>query len=353
MATKIVERSKPRLSSLDELFKLDETNGQAATQPAATVDATEHSQDTIFTVLPFSLMDDYPGHPFRLYEGERKADMVDSIRQRGILQPLILRDKGNGRYNILSGHNRKYCGIEAGRDSGPVIIKKNLSDEEAWIYVVETNLIQRSFSDMSHSEKAAVLSLQHSKMFSQGKRNDILAEIKRLESPHEISKNLTSVEFRKSSNTRDTLAKEYGLTSNQIALYLRANQLIDPLKIRMDNDEFPLSVASQLSFLKESEQKAIDKCIGLNGFKVDMKKAGVLRVYSGEAKLDDDNIYLILNGTLGSSPQKKRSPTIRLKQRVYKQYFAPGQRSSEIEAVIEKALDYYFSHQQQIHEQES
>lgn len=343
MATKAAERPKPRLSNLDELFKLDEANNQPAAKPAATIEASEQPKDTVLAILPFSLMDDFQDHPFRLYEGERKADMVDSIRDKGILQPLILRDKENGRYDILSGHNRKYCGIEAGLDAAPVIIKKNLSDEEAWIYVVETNLIQRSFADMSHSEKAAVLSVQHSKLFSQGKRNDILEEIKRLENPHEINEKSTSAEFRKSSNTRKALAEEYSLKPNQIALYLRVQQLIDSLKIRLDNDECPLSAAADLSFLKEPEQKAVDKCMDLNGFKADVKKAAALRGYSERGKLDDEKMYLILNGELGQPPKKKRTPTFKIKPKVYSLYFSPGQKASEIEEVVEKALALYFN----------
>lgn len=168
MATKVVERPKPRLNNLDELFKLNEdTDNQPekVSKPKLTVIETSSPiQTTIFTTVPFALMDDFNGHPFRLYEGERKSDMVDSIRDKGILQPLILRPKQNGRYEILSGHNRKYCGIEANLSEAQSIIKTNLTDEEAWIYVIETNLLQRSFSEMLESEKAAILSLQHSKL---------------------------------------------------------------------------------------------------------------------------------------------------------------------------------------------
>ena len=85
--------------------------------------------------------------------------------------------------------------------------------------------------------------------------------------------------------------------------------------MRLDNNEFPLSVAADLSFLKETEQNAIDKCMELNGFKADVKKATALRGYSEKGKLDDDKIYLILNGEMGQPPKKKRAPTIRLKQR--------------------------------------
>lgn len=346
MATKAAERPKPRLNNLDELFKLNEESGNQPVRPTLVSASTEVppvNPDTVFTVLPFSLMDDYPNHLFRLYTGQRKDDMTESIRSKGILQPLILRAKEDGRYTILSGHNRKYNGIDAGLDKAPVIIKYNLTDDEAQMYVIETNLMQRSFADMLPSEKAAVLAMYHSKMFSQGKRNDILAELKMLENPHDTNENSTSAEFRKSSNTRKALAEEYGLKPNQIALYLRVHQLIEPLKVRLDNNEFPLSVAADLSFLKETEQNAIDKCMELNGFKADVKKATALRGYSERGKLDDDKIYLILNGEVGQPPKKKRAPTIRLKQKIYSQYFTPNQKTSEIEEVIEKALALYFS----------
>ena len=75
---------------------------------------------------------------------------------------------------ILAGHNRVNAAKLAGLSEVPAIILENISDEEAWIYIIETNLMQRSFADMSHSEKAAVIATQHSKLFSQGKRNDII-----------------------------------------------------------------------------------------------------------------------------------------------------------------------------------
>lgn len=358
MATKAaIERPKPRLNNLDELFKLNEDNTSQPARPTLVPAATEASpenQDTVFTILPFSLMNDFEEHPFRLYEGERKRDMVDSIKDKGILQPLILRPKENGRYEILSGHNRKHCGIEAGLDAAPVIIKKNLSDEEAWIYVIETNILQRSFSEMLDSEKAAVLSLEHSKLFSQGKRNDILEELKKLENPYDIKDNSTSSQIATKLRTDQKIGDEYGLAKDTVARYVRIhNHLCTVLKSRLDNGTIGFIPAVTLSFLKEKEQILVDKSIELNGFKVDVKKSDILRGYSEREKLNEDNIYLILNGELGQPPKKKRAPTFRLKQKVYSQYFTPGQKTSEIEEVIEKALEFYFSHQNRNREQET
>lgn len=163
-----------RIKSMDELLM--------AVEPEATTVSAKGG----VVRLKFSQVDPYPDHPFRLYSGERLEDMIASISNYGILTPMIVRTKADGRYEMLAGHNRMNAGTLAGIDEGDFIVKENLSDEEAWMYVIETNVMQRSFADMFISEKAAVLSLRHSKMFSQGKRNDIIAELKMLENPQYI-----------------------------------------------------------------------------------------------------------------------------------------------------------------------
>ena len=95
-------------------------------------------------------------HPFKLYQGDRLNDMVESIKEHGILTPVIVRKLGSG-YEMLAGHNRHNAAKLAGLTEIPVIVKEDLTDDEAWIYVVETNVIQRSFSDLTISERIAVL----------------------------------------------------------------------------------------------------------------------------------------------------------------------------------------------------
>lgn len=95
-------------------------------------------------------------HPFHLYEGERLEDMVASVREHGILNPVIVQEIDGG-YEMLSGHNRMNAAKLVGLKDIPAIVKTDLSEEEAYVYVIETNLMQRSFSDLLISEKAAVL----------------------------------------------------------------------------------------------------------------------------------------------------------------------------------------------------
>lgn len=116
-------------------------------------------------------------HPFHLYEGERLDDMVESIKEHGILNPVIVRKMHYG-YEMLSGHNRQNAGKLAGLTQIPAIVKENLSDADAYVYVIETNLMQRSFTDLSISEKAAVLAERYDKVLYQRKRDEIMEALK-------------------------------------------------------------------------------------------------------------------------------------------------------------------------------
>ena len=131
-------------------------------------------------MLPVKSIQPFHDHPFHLYEGERLEDMIASVKEHGVLNPVIVQKLDTG-YEMLSGHNRWNAAKLAGLKEIPAIVKTDLSEEEAYVYVIETNLMQRSFSDLAISEKAAVLKARYEKGSCQGKRNDILNEIARLE----------------------------------------------------------------------------------------------------------------------------------------------------------------------------
>ena len=131
--------------------------------------------------IEIDLLEAYHDHPFTLYTGKRLNDMVESVKENGILNPIIVLKKEDGAYEILSGHNRVNAAKIAKIKSIPCIIKENLSEEEAYTYVIETNLMQRSFSDLLPTEKALVLKVRYEKIASQGKRNDLQKEINNLD----------------------------------------------------------------------------------------------------------------------------------------------------------------------------
>ena len=154
----------------------------------------------------------FRNHPFRLYEGERLQEMVDSIREHGVLRPAIVLQTDDG-YEMLAGHNRQNAARIAGLDKIPAIVKKDLTEEEAYVYVIETNVIQRSFSELLPSEKGEVLTERYEKVVCQGKRNDILQEIARLEGKE------ISCGHGVHKKTRDSIGEEYGMVGRNAARY--------------------------------------------------------------------------------------------------------------------------------------
>ena len=326
-----------RLKNLDELLNLND-GVNPLEQSISLIEIQPNHKRTVTFIAIVKLIP-FSGHPFRLYEGERLDDMVASIRVNGVLVPIIVR-RLESIFEILAGHNRVNAAKLAGLEEVPAITLENVSDEDAMVYVIETNLIQRSFADMTHSEKAAVIALHHSKMFSQGKRNDILVQIKRLENPHEYKGEGTSAEIHKSEGTRESIASEYSLKPNRVALYLRIQQLIAPLKERLDKEEYALSVASYLSFLKESEQVLIADCMGHSNLSIDIKKANLLRQYSSKGKLNAESVFRILSGE--TKPKPNRTPTVKVSKAVYAKYFKPTQSEKEVQDIVEKALAMYF-----------
>lgn len=293
--------------------------------------------------MDFSQMEPFPNHRFKLYEGQQLDDMVESIRQFGILLPIILWHTEEGRHIILSGHNRKNAAQLAGLNKGPVIIRENLTPEDAILIVTETNLRQRSFSDMSHSERAYCLAQHYEALKSQGKRNDLLTEIEMLLNPHGCEKNSTSSEVQTKSRSDSKLGQDYGLSRDKVAKYIRISGLIDPIISRVDTEEIAFLAAYDLSFVEDtSKQQQIDDLMESDSYKVDMKKAELLRSYYETGKLTDTAIEQILSGEKTRKPKSSKPQPVKIKPAVISKYFTPQQTQKEIEETIDKALALYF-----------
>lgn len=253
-------------------------------------------------------------------------------------------------YEMLAGHNRQNAAAIANREL-PCIVKENLSDEDAWIYVIETNVLQRSFSEMLPSEKAAVLALRYSKMICQGRRNDIIEELKRLENPDEIRENPTSGTQCHRTKSRDILGAEYDLKGRAVANYLRINELITPLKRRIDDAEFPIVVAVQLSYLTEQEQQMVDDVLSGSEYKVNEGKVVLLREYTG--KLTPERTEQILSGEFNRKPKKSTATAFKVKPAIYKKYFTTSISQKEFDSIVDEALALYFAQKGQESEQEA
>lgn len=277
----------------------------------------------------------FANHPFHLYEGERLSDMVESIREHGVLVPVIVRQTEGG-YEMLAGHNRQNAARLAGMKEIPAIVKKDLSDQDAYVYVIETNVIQRSFSELRPSEKAAVLALRYEKITCQGRRNDIVEEIAQL-SGVEVPE--TCVHDEHKLKSRDSLGEEYGLSGSSVNRLLRVNQLVPEFKDRLDAGEISLVAAVDLSYLPNEEQKRVSAKQGLS---LEPKTTKVLKEEAGG--LDDERLAEIADGKLALRPAKGMSVKIPAEMR--EKYFA-GASAKDVAAIVEQALAAWFERKEE------
>lgn len=130
----------------------------------------------VSTSLQYKDIKSFHEYPFYLYEGEHLKDMLESICEHGVLNPVTVRTCSDG-YEMYVGHNRMNAANLAGPKEILVIEKVDLSDEDAYVYVIETNMIQRFFAVLLPSEKAAVTVAHYDKVCCQSKRNDIIKEL--------------------------------------------------------------------------------------------------------------------------------------------------------------------------------
>lgn len=284
----------------------------------------------------------YENHVFQLYEDERKSDMIQSIQENGILTPLIVREKGEG-YEILAGHNRFACGKAAGLTEFPCIIK-NADDAEAELIVTVTNLHQRSLSDMSHSQKAKAIKTYYNAVKSQGKRNDLLNEMKILlenaDKADEIKENATSRHCGEKLNGAAKAADEYGLSARTISRYLRVAELNCDFLELLDSGNINLLAAVEISFLTQEEQNLVYRYITENDLKIDMKKAKEIRSLSKGKKLNEFSLPSVW--AKKQKEKKKQSTTVKLKREELSEFFTEADSDAEIMEVIKTALQFYF-----------
>lgn len=269
-------------------------------------------------------------HPFHLYEGDRLEDMVVSVREHGILNPVIVQEIDGG-YEMLSGHNRMNAAKLVGLKEIPAIVKTDLSEEEAYVYVIETNLMQRSFSDLLISEKAAVLKARYEKGACQGKRNDILKEIAKLEG--KTLDDTTCGHGDHKLKTRDSIGKEYELSGSSVGRLLKLNDLIKPFKDMVDRGALYTKVALQLAFLPEEERDMVFRVMNEEKTKITSEMVANLRSHSGSLTEAKIKRYLSKN------PIKKKC--YKVPARIVEKYFE-GMDPNTVDSIVEQALAAWF-----------
>ena len=325
---------KKRIININDLFS-DEDN------------ILESSDSGIKEIYLYKLVP-FRNHPFKLYEGQRLEDMVESIKEHGVITPIIVRPLPiqEEQYEILSGHNRANAAKIVGLEKIPAVIKEGLTDEEAMLIVTETNLIQRSFSELSHSEKARIIAERHKAIKQQGKRTDLINEVEMLSNTDGCAENPTFVQFDKKMKSNEKLGEKYDLSPATISRYLKIDMLIDKLKTRLDNkEEIPLMAAVNLSFLKVDEQEIIEGILKEKNFKIDIKKAEILKSFSKGRNFNYDKAYEVLSGKYFNKPKKSQKPkfTPRFTKDIVEKYVTDEVSIKDIENIIEDYLKEYFS----------
>ena len=258
-------------------------------------------------MLPVDGIRPFRNHPFHLYEGERLDDMVESVQEHGVLVPAIVRTVPGG-YEMLAGHNRLNAARLAGLTEIPAIVKEDLPDVEAYVYVIETNMLQRSFNDLSVSERIAVLAERYDKVCGTKKREEILAELQALNGGggHDVHQQAKSWEL---------LGKELGLTGRHVARYVRCKELIPEFKDMLDDGSLTMVSAVELSYLPEEEQAA--------------------------GSLSEGKAQEILGVDRPVKTDAEKPVSVKLPAKLYSRYFS-NVAAKDVQGILEAAVEQYF-----------
>lgn len=308
---------------------------------ASAIDLLEQDYNSVvggvrFTELPLNQIQPFHDHRFRPYEGERLEDMVESVKAHGVLNPVIVQRLDADRFEMLAGHNRLHAAELAGLKTIPALVKENLTEEEALAYVIETNLMQRSFSDMLPSEQAAVLAVRHEKLSCQGRRNDIIRELQLLETGEVPTSSPVGTKLGSLAQT----GQDYGLGRTSVARLLRLNYLIDDFRQMVDEGTLALRVADDLSFLSEQEQRWISEASQELHFKLTMNSVKLFR--DSASPLTKELICGMMQGAQSESKPKVPVRKVSVSRSVYDRYFK-GSTENEVQSVIDQALAAWFA----------
>ena len=269
--------------------------------------------------IPLSEIDDFPNHPFKVKMDEDMNQLVQSVKERGVITPITLRQKEDGRYEIVSGHRRRKACELAGLERVPAEIKE-LSRDEAIILMVESNL-QRSI--ILPSEKAFSYKMRLEAMKRQAGRPP-----KDNYSP--VGNNLAG------TTSSELMAEQIGESKNQIYRYIRLTELIPELLDMVDENKIAFRPAVELSYLTETEQHNLLNSISYNDATPSLPQAIRLKEFSKSGKLSAEVIEAILGE---EKPNQKEK--ISFKAERLRPYIPSSVPLDKTEDYIIKALEYY------------
>lgn len=292
------------LNSYDDLFETQESKEDAGKEKVDTV--------VIDDLHPFK------HHPFKVLDNEEMNQMVESVQQFGILNPLIVRPDENGTYEIVSGHRRARAAELAGLTTVPAIVRQ-LDDDAAIILMVDSNLARENILP---SEKAWSYKLKLDAMKRQGERTDLTCS--------QLGNKFPGV---KSS---EIMAKEVGESKNQIFRYIRLTNLIPELLDMVDTKQISFNPAVELSYLKPFEQTQFISAMEYGGAPPTLSQAQRIKRLSQDGHCGIDAMCAIM-----SEEKKVDMDKVTIKPDVLKKYFPKSYTPKQMEDTIIKLLEQW------------
>lgn len=290
------------LPSLDDLFTTQEERDDKAREKIVDV--------------PISEIDGFPDHPFRVRDDQDMLDMVESVREFGVLTPAVLRRKDDGRYELVSGHRRKRAAEIAGLDTLPSIVR-DMSRDEAVIAMVDANLQRERILP---SEKAYSYKMKLEAMNRQGQRSDLTCA----PVAHKL----------KGRRSRDILAEQVGESKDQIRRYIRLTKLIPEILDLVDEGNVGMRPAVEISYLPKTEQVELFRAIERQSCTPSHAQAIKLRKFSSDGRLSPDVIRSIM-----CEEKPNQAAQFRMPDEAISRFFKPGTSREEKAARIVKALE--------------
>lgn len=269
--------------------------------------------------IPISEIDDFPDHPFQVRLDADMDELVQSVKERGIITPVTLRQKEDGRYEIVSGHRRRKACELAGLDTVKAEVKE-LNRDEAIILMVESNL-QRT--TILPSEKAFAYKMK-------------LDAIRRQAGRPSKDNSATVLQNFGGKTSRELLAEQSGESHEQIRKYIRLTNLLPDLLSKVDEGKIAMRPAVELSYLAEKEQRAILDSIESEDCTPSYAQALKMRRFSQEGNLTDEVILSIMEEEKPNQKEQLKIP----KERIAK-FFPEGTPREKMEDTIVKALELY------------
>lgn len=298
--------SKIELTAYDDLFETDESRAEANLSK--------------IREIPISEIDEFPDHPFKVLMNEDMEQLVESVSRSGVMTPATVRQKEDGRYELISGHRRKKACELAGLETLKCEVKE-LTHDEAIIVMVESNL-QRSV--ILPSEKAFAYKMRLEAMNRQGNRAD-----------------LTSTQLVSKLRSNEELADKVGESREQIRRYIRLTELVPEILQMVDERQIAFRPAVEISYLTEEQQYTLLEAMEYNDATPSLAQAIKMKKYNQDGKLTSEVIQSIMEE---EKPNQKEKPAFR-DERITKLIPKTVPRGQETDFVV-KALEFYNRHLQ-------